>query len=132
MSRSGTLELIKGAETVQTRFAIGSLVEVKFENAECHRIITYLGTVVARPEDKAPQTIVTEKQLLLAAGETEGILSLHQTYTINIHEKALVVTAPTPDGYAPDPAVLAPKLTDLIFDPGNPAFSIQAATPVTP
>lgn len=112
-------ELTIGNRADITDFKLGSLVEVVFTSTVADRIVTYLGTVAARPEDKAQDSEVCNKY-----GD-ERILTVLPTYTIKTSSTIVTEKQPLDDGQyvAIDTQISA---ADLIFDPESPHFVIKS------
>lgn len=126
MSPRTTLELIDITKQPEVSHPIGMMVEVIYDLPAQERKIAYLGTVATRPEDKAKQTVVTNKY------GPERIMTMAETYTLTTISKTIHQYVETDDG----PEIIESKnseyVADLIFDPTNPAFTIKPVPELVP
>jgi len=126
MAPRTTSELIDITKRPEKSFPVGSMIEVVYDMPELDRKTTYLGTVAVRPEEKAKQTVVTNKY-----GD-ERIIQVAATYTLKTIAKSIHYYIATDDGLEIIESNNCRYVADLVFDPSHPAFSITPAPEIAP
>ena len=126
MAPRTTLELIDVTKHSEVSHPIGTIIEVIYDIPDLQRKIAYLGIVAVRPDDKAKQTVVTNKY------GAERILGVAETYTLTTLSKTIHNYIETDDGLEIIESNESSSLADLIFDPKSAAFTITPAPELVP